>query len=318
MAFFCERMTMKVYAKTKDISEEDWLNLRTSGIGGSDVASIVGLNPYQSIFQVWMEKTGSMLPEQKTNDVLHFGHVLEPVIRQEFTDRTGYKVQIRNAIFQHPEHDFMLANVDGIIRDEDGLAIFEAKTASAFKAKQWEDGVPWEYILQVHHYMAVLDAKKAFVACLIGGNNFVYHVVERDEDLVDLLVRLEKDFWENYVQTNHPPQVDGSSATCLYLSNKYKESKDTTMELPAECAGTITEYHHINDSLTDLKYRKEELANQLKDILKSCEKGYINDQCVSWKRIEKNNFDAKTFQNEHPSLYKKYLKTSEYRRFQVA
>ena len=187
---------MKVLVKTKDLSREEWLRYRTQGIGGSDVSIIAGINPYKSIYQLWLEKTGQIEPKQTESEFAHFGTLLEPIVRREFMDRTGLKVRQKFMILQSEEFPFMLADVDGIIKENGERVIFEAKTASAYKQDVWEDGVPAGYILQVQHYMAVTEAKKAYVAALVGGNHFYCHTVERDDEMIRKIITMESVFWK--------------------------------------------------------------------------------------------------------------------------
>lgn len=171
---------MKIVVKTADLSREEWLKYRTKGIGGSDVSIIAGINPFKSVHQLWLEKTGQIEPEQTDSDYAHFGSLLEPIVRREFTARTGIKVRQKHMLLQSEEYPFMFADLDGVINEDGEMAVFEAKTASAYKQEVWEDGVPAPYILQVQHYMAVTGAKRTYIAALVGGNHFFYHVVERE------------------------------------------------------------------------------------------------------------------------------------------
>ena len=115
----------------------------------------------------------------------------------------------------------MLANLDGVIcHPEYGHCIFEAKTASAYKASEWEEDIPQEYQLQIQHYMAVTGLKYTFVAVLIGGNQFKWQLIERDNELIDILIKLESGFWSN-VLNNTPPPIDGSEASCKLLDSLY-------------------------------------------------------------------------------------------------
>ena len=84
---------MKVLVNTKNMGKKEWLRYRRMGIGGSDVSVIAGINPYKSVHQLWLEKTGQIEPEDVENDYTHFGNVLEPIVRKEFTERTGKKVR---------------------------------------------------------------------------------------------------------------------------------------------------------------------------------------------------------------------------------
>ncbi|MBB2775753.1 UNVERIFIED_ORG: putative phage-type endonuclease [Comamonas terrigena] len=102
---------------TKDMEREDWLEVRRTGIGSSDAAAAIGLNPYQSQLELWMQKTGKadLLPTVDRSDdssPMFWGTLLEPIVAAHYTKRTGNKVRRVNAVLQHPEHPWMLANVD--------------------------------------------------------------------------------------------------------------------------------------------------------------------------------------------------------------
>src|SRR5690606_13030659 len=103
--------------KTTNLNREDWLAVRKGGIGSSDAAAAVGLHPYKSQLQLWMEKTGrdAGLPVVDPNDdqsPMYWGTLLEPIVAAHYTRRTGYRVRRVNAVLQHPEHSWMLANLD--------------------------------------------------------------------------------------------------------------------------------------------------------------------------------------------------------------
>src|SRR5690606_30783967 len=128
---------------------------------------------------------------------------------REFSLRTGLKVRRRNAILQHQQYEWMIANIDReVVGVREGL---ECKTTSAFNAGEWKnDEIPAPYIVQCQHYMAVTGYSAWWIAVLIGGNKFVYKRIERDDELIEQLIELEKDFWENHVMKNVPPEMDGS------------------------------------------------------------------------------------------------------------
>lgn len=76
-----------------------------------------------------------------------------------------------------------------------------------------DDEIPSSYLAQVQHYLAVTGYKKAYIAVLIGGNRFIWKEIERDEELINLIIDKEKDFWERYILGNEIPDMDGSDAT---------------------------------------------------------------------------------------------------------
>ena len=192
-------MSANVLASTENLPYEDWLEYRKQGIGGSDASVACGISRYKSPVELWLEKTGQ-LPNQEAGEAAYWGTQLEPLVRAEFTRRTGIEVAHTMQLLQSVEHPFMLANLDGTCEHPDfGPCIFEAKTASAYKAKEWENSIPEEYLLQIQHYMAVTGYSGAYVAALIGGNTFRWRFVERDEALIAVMIHLEAEFW-GYVQ----------------------------------------------------------------------------------------------------------------------
>jgi putative phage-type endonuclease len=300
-----------VMVSTKNMTRDEWLNFRRCGIGGSDVAVICGLSKYKSVLQLWMEKTGQLEPEE-AGEAAYWGNVMEPIIRNEFANRTGFKVDTINSMLKHPEHAFMLANVDGIVINKDGRkSIFEAKTASAYKAEQWEDDkIPEEYMLQIQHYMAVTGFKSTFIAAIIGGNQFIYKKIERDDELIDMIIQLEYNFWESVVN-NEPPAPDGSESCINLLSRLYPtaDSKSKII-LPDEALQLVEQF---NDAKEHEKYYtelKDAAANQLKAMLGENETGIINDITVSWKNVTTNRLDTKAFKEEVPEIYEHYVKAN--------
>lgn len=310
---------MRILAKTKDMSREEWLKIRSHSIGGSDVSVIAGINKFRSVYQLWLEKTGQTEPEEGQSENAHFGTVLEKIVRQEFMERTGLKVRQKNMILQSEEYPFMTANLDGVINDNGDKCIFEAKTASEYKKEVWENGVPPEYILQVQHYFAVLgkEYKRAYVAAIVGGNKFFYHIVERDENLISRIIALEKHFWETHVIGGVEPVPDGSEATTRYLNERY-EDLGAQVELPDEVLSICEEYDNLSEQIKQLKNEKDAVANQIKAYLKDASVGIVGERKIMWKAVVKNGLDIKRLKSEKPEIYEDYKTQSQYRKFSVA
>ncbi|MBE5879071.1 MAG: DNA-binding protein [Lachnospiraceae bacterium] len=309
---------MQVVVKTNNLTREEWLKYRTGGIGGSDVSIIAGINPFKSVHQLWLEKTGQVEPEQTESEYAHFGTLLEPIVRKEFTARTGIKVRQKHMLLQSTEYPFMYADLDGVINEDGELAIFEAKTASQYKLDTWEEEVPAGYILQVQHYMAVTGAKKTYIAALVGGNHFVYHVVERDEVMIAKIIAMEKYFWETHVLGGVEPIPDGSDATTNYFNSKFSNSNGQTIELPEEALAICEEYERLSEQVKELETAKSAAANQLKSYLKEAEAGTVGDRKIVWKQIFKSSLDQKRLKEEKPDIYNGYITQSSYRRLSVA
>ena len=309
---------MRILVKTAGMGREEWLRWRTKGIGGSDVSVIAGVNPFRSIFQLWLEKTGQVEPEETENDNTHFGNVLEPVVKREFSKRTGLKVRAKRALLQSEEYPFMLADLDGVIYENGKMNLFEAKTASAYKQEIWEKGIPEEYVLQVQHYMAVTGAEKTYLAALVGGNRFYWKVVRRDEQKIAEIIALEKAFWEENVLAGREPVPDGSGATTDFLNEKYASSNGNTILLPEEALDLCRRYEELSGQLNELQDKKDAVSNQLKNFLKNNESGVIGEYRVTWKQVTSTTFDKKRLEKENRALYEEYLTKRQYRRLTVA
>lgn len=310
-------MPAKILVSTENLPYADWLEYRKLGIGGSDASVVCGINRYKSPVELWMEKT-NQLQAQEAGEAAYWGTQLEPFVRAEFTKRTGIEVRTVNQLLQSEEHPFMLANLDGICEVPDiGMCIFEAKTASAHKAGEWEDSIPDEYQLQIQHYMAVTGYAGAYIAVLIGGNTFKWRFMERDEELISMLIELESAFW-NHVQDCTPPPLDGSNASAKFLSERFPISKPTSqITLPDTAADLLAQYDEACEQLEAVTERKQKAENLLKEMMGENEVGTAGSRIITWKSVSQERLDSKTLKAEHPKLCKKYTNQTSYRRFTI-
>ncbi|GIO03421.1 hypothetical protein J5TS2_40890 [Brevibacillus halotolerans] len=302
---------------TKDLDRHLWLQYRKEGIGGSDVSGILGMNKHKSPFSVYMDKIGEAQDEDQMSEAAYFGNVFEEAVAQEFSKRTGLAVRRRNAILQHEEYPFMLANVDRLIVGQKvGL---ECKTASEYLKDEWTgEDVPISYLLQCQHYMAVTDYEAWWIAVLIGGNKFVYKRIERDDDIINHLIQAESSFWNNHVIPKVPPLLDGSEASTNFLKQLYPEARpDTQTDLPYEAVQLLEQLELAKKDEKEIKERVIELENRLKEMLGNYEIGRVKNYMVIWKNVFSDRPDTKALAADHPELYEKYLKTSVYRRFSI-
>lgn len=310
-------MAVTVLASTENMPYTDWLEYRKLGIGGSDASVVCGINRYQSPVELWMEKT-NQLPYQEAGEAAYWGTQLEALVREEFTKRTGIEVTHKMQMLQSVEHSFMLANLDGVCEHtEHGICGFEAKTASAYKAAEWDDAIPDEYMLQIQHYMAVTGYQGFYIAVLIGGNTFRWRFVERDEELISMLIELEADFW-SHVQSMTPPPMDGSAASAKFLAQCFPHSvPNVSIALPDSAAEWIRQYDAANARLEEATQQKQQAENLLKQLLGNHESGTTYGHIITWKSVSQERLDSKTLKAEHPTLYQKYANKTSYRRFSV-
>jgi len=306
-----------VLVSTENLPYADWLEWRKKGIGGSDASVVCGINRYKSPVELWMEKTDQLQP-QEAGESAYWGTILEAVVREEFTKRTGLEVCLVKQLLQSEEHPFMLANLDGVCDHPDyGTCIFEAKTATAYKAGEWEDSIPDEYYLQIQHYMAVTGYRGGYIAVLIGGNTFKWRFVERDEELIATLIRLEADFW-HHVKDLTPPPLDGSDASAKFLSEQFPNSvPQSHIDLPANTADLFRQYDAACEQLETAIEQKQQAENLLKQMMGDNEVGIAGERIITWKTVTQERLDTTTLKSEHPTLYQKYANKTSYRRFSI-
>jgi putative phage-type endonuclease len=303
-----------VLVKTRDMERGEWLEWRRRGIGGSDAPKVVGISRRGSPYTVWLEKLGEVELEEPGEEA-EWGIRQEPIIAEAFEEKTGLKVHRVNQMLQHPEHPFMIANIDRkVVGRKEGL---EIKTAGEWLKDEWDgDNVPDDYYIQCQHYMAVTGYPRWWIAVLIGGNKFRYKCIERNDAVIEALIEAEKRFWW-HVENRVPPEPDGSDIATEFLARQYPSSNGQTIDLPSEAERWIQQYEEASADEADAKARKEEAANRLKALLGEYERGRIGGRVVTWKSYTSTRLDTKALKAEMPDVYERYAKTTESRRFSI-
>lgn len=200
---------------------------RRRGIGGSDAAAALGLSPWMTPRELYEAKTDETVqPIAVSEGPMLWGHLLEPLIRQRYAERTGRQVRVPDTIWS-TRHPFMLAHLDGFTDDGGALRGFEAKTART--ADGWgepgTDAIPQTYLLQVQHCMIVAEIDVFDVCVLIGGSEERSYVIEADRELQELIIDGEHEFWRN-VETRTPPDIDLSAPRAVDLLRKMYPGTD--------------------------------------------------------------------------------------------
>lgn len=301
---------------TKDMSREDWLKCRKSGIGGSDASAVAGINPWKSPLNVYLDKTTEEI-DNSTSFRMELGNRLEGLVAELFMEETGKKVRNLNGILRNEKYPYAFANIDRQVVGEN--AILECKTTNSYAAKEWEEGVPPHYEIQCMHYMAVTGADRCYIAALIGNQEFKIHILERDEETIEYLMQIEKEFWNEYVKGDKVPGPDGSEQYSEFLKNKYDKSNGEKINLDY-----LKDGKEIVKNYLDLKDKKKDIDSELKKYeqllqaeMQENEVAMIEDYKITWKTASRTNFDSKKLKVDYPDLYEKYTSTSSYRRFSV-
>lgn len=310
-------MNANILVETDNLSKEEWLRYRKQGIGGSDVSCLLGINKWKSEIELWLDKTNQTNDPVEENEAMQWGTIMEPIIRNHFAEVTGKTVVELKAMLQHPEHPFMLADVDGVTVDDSGNpAILEIKTASEFKRSDWDEGVPAYYQTQVQHYLCVAGIQKAYIAVLIGGNSFRIFEVDADEEIQDMLIAVEKDFWRKVINMERP-DPDGSDACKNLLDSIYKGGINEQIILPDEAIEYLDMYIEATADMDSAKAKQQEASNHLKEIMGDYNTAQCMGHTISWKPVTTERLDSKALKEAEPDLYSKYVKTSTSRRFSV-
>lgn len=312
--------------RTKDLPRDAWLDVRKTGIGSSDAAAAVGLSPYKSQLELWMEKTGrdGVLPKCDPKDessATYWGNILEPIVAAHYTRRTGLRVRRVNAVLQHPNLTWMLANIDREVLGSGDVQILECKTAGIQGARLWREGVP-EYVeIQVQHQLAVTGKEAADVAVLLGGQTLEIHRIKRDDTLIARLIKLEAHFWQ-YVERDIPPPADGSESSDQALRYLYPTDDGQHLDFSDDTvlSATFADWIAIRQRIAEAELLEAKFKQTLQQAMGNASKATFETGRVTWKKAKDSiGLDIPRLLQDHPEFKVRYaLSKSGSRRFLIA
>jgi len=315
------------------VNHEKFLAGRKKGIGGSDVAAILGFSPYKSPYQLWLDKTGRSERSESQSESAHFGHLLEDLVAKEYSRRAGVKVQRVTQQLSLPDHPWAIGNIDraiinpeiaGNVRFKDGKLttdrLLECKTASEYLAKlfgeEGSDQVPDYYLTQCLWYLLLSGCEFIDLAVLIGGNKFRMYRIERDEDLIDSIFRQVKAFWFNHVVADVPPDPTCFDDVLHRWSNhvvgKQVEADFNHIKLAEELI-TVQSRQKAD------KAREDEIKLQIVTTMQDAEMMISQGKAIcTYKEQSSTRIDSTLLKKEEPDLFEKYSKTSSTRVFRIS
>ncbi|MFH8577200.1 YqaJ viral recombinase family protein [Streptomyces zaomyceticus] len=285
-----------------DATEEQWHAVRRSGIGGSDVAAILGLDKYRGPRHVFEAKHGR--DTEADNEAMEFGRELEDVIARSFSRRSGIAISTPPGTLVHTERAWMLANVDRYALDEAGAVVapVECKNRSEYQADDWEDGVPDSPAIQAHWYMAVGGWEYAWVAALIGGNRLRYHRLERDEELIGYLTETCGGWYQRHVVEGYPPPADGLEATKELLGRLWTAKPEDIAEVDIDRARALRKQRaDLKGQIDALETALTTVENEMRLVNEAAEVAKCG-KSVAWSWKQNGNFSPKRFREAHPEL----------------
>jgi putative phage-type endonuclease len=304
---------------TKEMAHSEWIEQRKKGIGGSDVAAVLGISPWKTSYKLWLEKTGKIASDDLSdNDSVIFGALLEDFISSQFVARTNHTVHKDNKIRFHPEYDFILANIDRLIlsdHEHDKPGILEIKTTNSFSYKNdWLkndiETVPDYYFCQLQHYYLVTGYTWGFFAVLVDGRKFKIFSVDRDDNFINnILLPAEISFYNNNIIADVPPKPEvldlnyivPESNSCLIADDEiyYLLSViDYNKKLLKENEAKIKE---SEDSLKLLLADYDTLTDSNGKVL------------ATYKNQKSLRFDTVSFKKEYKELSEQFTKPAQSR-----
>jgi len=286
-----------------------WLEERRKGIGGSDIAAIMGLSPWKTAYQVYQEKRKEV-EDWHGNELTDWGKRMEPAIRQWYSDTTGRSVRLPDKIMYHSKYPFMLASLDGFTDDK---RIVEIKTARS--GKQWgEPGtneIPDYYALQVQHYMIVTGFEVADIPVSIAGGSPEIYEVPHDDELQELIIDACADFWKRVVDGNPPDPVSYADAVHRFGNSNAEGLVVASESILMDIKALRTVRDRIKIIEADEEYLRGKIIIALGDngdTLTDPEgKPLITYRLTNGRMV----FDYHKLEKDHPHLYQEYLKQTE-------
>ena len=322
------------------LSEEEWLRQRAKGIGGSDVAAVLGISPWKTRRDLFYEKTGvqPVLPDETNWVAKEVGHRLEELVAEIYRRKTGYAVYPIRKIFQHPLYPFLIADVDFFVQKPDGTrGILECKTSNFMaKDKRADGAVPRYYEVQGKHDLSVTNLDFAAFACLFGNSegDFLMREVGRDLEEEEMTIVELKHFWRDFVAANVEPPYTEAGDLVLESIRRYRGKADPSLPqitLSSSDAARLEQYLKLREEKQTLDKRGRELEKEIKGVYAPivdllgpgcsaiCTAGKAQYQ-VSYKPTSKTSIkkdELEKLRLNHPAIYDQYATTSENRVFAV-
>lgn len=319
--------TAKRFVETKNMTQAEWLEVRCKGIGSSDCAAACGLNPYMSMLELWMIKTGriqqNIEEDSEGHAPLYWGKRLEPLVAEYYSMHTNHKVRRVNAVLQHPDPDkhFMLANLDYSVVGSNEVQILECKTAGEYGAKLWRDGVPLYVLCQVQHQLAVTGKKAAHICVLLCGHETKIFKVTRSESVIQHIVNAERYFWE-CVEKDTPPEADASESAAKALQLLYPEHVPLSTTDLSEDEQANQQFEQLIRVRNQVEKHQEQfdlLKHQLQAKMQEAERATFKAGSVTWKKSKDSiSLDSKALLQQHPEILSQFPQTKQgTRRFQI-
>lgn len=277
---------------------ESWLDARCTFIGASEVASVFGVGyAGTSPITVWASKTGGPVVEfdEATTKRMNRGRKMEPIIADYFTEETGLVCTDPGefAVYRHQDRNWLAATLDRwAVHDDYGPVPVELKSVNARFFRDWDEDEepPLKYMVQCQTQIAVTGASHCYLVGLIGGDELVIRLIERNQRFIDAMIARLEEFW-GYVLRRELPPVDESEATRSLLSHIWPRDTGLSVYLPPESIEWDRELIDLKDQLKGLEARKNGLENKIKSAIGDASTGLMsNGSSYSWRVQQRKGY----------------------------
>ena len=301
-------------------SREEWLEHRKTGIGSSEVATIVGLNPWETPYQLWRRKLG-LDPAKDETFAMKAGHYLEDAVAQFWHDETGCEIIKRSSgdwLIANKERPYLQVSPDrtywlpGMTKNNTNKGILECKTT---QSQIDADDLPKHWFCQVQYQLGVAELEHGSLAWLCSGREFGYKDMEFVPDFFAWLVEEVDKFWRDNILGRQEPSVHSVQDILLKYA-RHTDGKVT--EVSEDVYNAYSELKEVRDQVAALEERKISLEERLKFAFGDAEAiSYGGKTIGTWKTPKPSSkLDAKAFQEANPELAKNYMiQTQGTRRF---
>jgi len=290
---------------------------RQKYLGGSDVAAILGISPWRTQLDVYLDK---IQPRQEITDparlrVLSRGKRMEPYVIDLLAEETGLQIVRRGERYLDAEHAFIAAEIDAEAESGENI---EIKTVSPFKAAEWgeqqSDEIPVHYAAQAMHGLMVTGRAVCIFGVLIGGDDFRTYRIERDEETIAAIREREVAFWQ-CVQSLEPPEPSSVGDVLRLYGSKDAGSK---VEASEEIQIDLIALRALKDDAARLEASIAQREERIKLFMADAALLTMNGvPSASWKTQSSKRLDQTAFKEAHPDLHAQFCKVTESRVFRL-
>lgn len=301
----------------KNSTKDQWLEDSKATITGNDVGGILGVSNYSSPLEVYLSKV--MGCEEKVSEALELNSEMKDFICDKFSrSNADIKVLKIKDTLKSKYCDFATTKIDRKLRQNGESGVLHVKIASQYTKEAWEgENIPMEYYLKILWSLYVTGCKWGYYAVIVGGNTYIQKRVERNDDMIKVMLSGVKTFRENYILKGVLPNIDGEKTTGIALDKLYEREDNLKVNLGDEAMPLVKKREALKAEAKELNKYILECENKIKALMKKASIAYVDNKKITWRACTKSSLDGKALMRDYPDIHKKYLKETKYNRFEI-